>query len=72
MKISMKRGLRYIVRVGGVIVAGAVMQAGGCIAAGAEFRTAALPAVEQGLDAILDGLVDGLFAAIEPDRAAAE
>ena len=41
---------------------------GGC-SLGAEFRAAAGPAVETGVNAILDGLVDGLFAVIEPDNA---
>lgn len=36
----------------------------GC-AAGQQFRSAALPALESGVNLILDGLVDGLFAAIE-------
>ncbi len=36
---------------------------------GEEFRAAAGPAVETGVNAILDGLVDGLFAVIEPDNA---
>jgi hypothetical protein len=36
---------------------------------GREFREAALPAVQTGINAILDGLVDGVFASIEPDAA---
>ena len=39
---------------------------GGC-SIGKDFRAAAGPAVETGVNAILDGLVDGLFAAIEPE-----
>ena len=38
----------------------------GCLA-GTEFRAAALPAVESGVEQILDGLVDGIFAAIQPE-----
>ena len=30
-----------------------------------QFREGALPSLESGIDLILDGLVDGLFAAIE-------
>jgi hypothetical protein len=40
---------------------------GGC-SIGSEFRAAAGPAVETGVNAILDGLVSGLFAVIEPDN----
>ena len=32
---------------------------------GPQFRQAALPAIEGGIDQILDGLVAGVFAAIE-------
>jgi hypothetical protein len=39
---------------------------GGCLT-GKEFRAAAGPAMESGVDSILDGLVDGLFAVIEPE-----
>lgn len=38
----------------------------GCVT-GTEFRAAAGPAVQQGLTLILDGVVDGLFAVVEPD-----
>ena len=31
---------------------------------GRQFREAALPAVQTGVDSILDGIVDGIFAAI--------
>ena len=36
----------------------------GCLT-GPQFRQAALPAIEGGIGQILDGLVDGVFAAIE-------
>ena len=40
----------------------------GCVAgAGREFRNAALPAIRSGATSILNGLLDGLFAAIEPE-----
>jgi len=38
----------------------------GCVT-GTEFRAAAGPAVQQGLTLILDGVLDGLFAVVEPD-----
>ena len=51
-------------------LASIVLAAGstGCIT-GTQFRSAALPAIEGGIGMILDGVVDGLFAAIqvEPD-----
>lgn len=34
---------------------------------GSEFRAAAVPALETGVNAILDGFVDGIFAVIDPD-----
>lgn len=40
----------------------------GCIPIkGSEFRDAALPAIESGVNAIIDGFVTGIFAAIEPE-----
>lgn len=39
----------------------------GCGAAGRDFRTAALPAVESGVTLILNGVLDGIFAAIRPE-----
>ena len=39
---------------------------GGC-SLGPEFRAAAGPAFETGVNAILDGLVNGVFAVIDPD-----
>jgi hypothetical protein len=38
----------------------------GCLS-GTEFRSAAAPAIKTGVNSILDGLVDGLFAVVEPD-----
>ncbi len=34
---------------------------------GEKFRTAAAPALEAGVNQVLDGLVDGVFAVITPD-----
>ncbi len=52
--------------------------AAGCLAAGIagcddkfdEFREAAAPALESGVNAVLDGLVTGVFAVVEPNEAA--
>ena len=38
----------------------------GCLT-GKDFREAAGPAMESGVNLILDGLVDGIFAVIEPE-----
>jgi hypothetical protein len=38
----------------------------GCTA-GRDFRDAALPSLRTGVDAIVDGLLDGIFAVIEPE-----
>jgi hypothetical protein len=40
----------------------------GCLS-GTEFRSVAAPAIKTGVSSILDGLVDGLFAVVEPDTA---
>lgn len=40
--------------------------ASGCTT-GRAFREAALPSLEAGIALVLDGLVDGVFAAIEPE-----
>ncbi len=39
----------------------------GCI--GKQFREAALPEIQSGMELILDGLLEGVFAAIEPETA---
>ena len=51
---------------GAAMLVGIAFLLGGC-SLGQEFRAAAGPAVETGVNAILDGLVSGLFAVIEPD-----
>ena len=50
-----------------VMVAAAALSTG-CLA-GREFREIAVPAVHSGVSLILDGLVDGVFAILEPDTA---
>lgn len=39
----------------------------GCLPDGAEFRDAAGPEVEAGVRSVLNGLLDGLFAVVDPD-----
>ena len=43
---------------------------GGCSDDFDEFRAAASPQLEAGVDALLDGLVDGIFAVVEPNTSA--
>lgn len=49
----------------GLAFAALAVQAG-CLT-GTEFRSTAIPAVQAGVSQIVDGLLDGLFAVIEPD-----
>ena len=49
----------------GLAFAALVLQAG-CWT-GTEFRSTAIPAVRAGVSQIVDGLLNGLFAAIEPE-----
>jgi hypothetical protein len=53
-----------------VTIAGAILLTTqtGC-PAGTDFRDAALPAVRTGVESILDGILDGIFAALEPETA---
>lgn len=46
------------------LTTGVLMAQGACLS-GTQFRDAALPALESGLNLILDGMVAGVFAAIE-------
>ena len=46
------------------LTAGVLMAQGACLS-GTQFRDAALPSLESGLNLILDGVVAGVFAAIE-------
>ncbi len=39
----------------------------GCLPDGAEFRDAAGPEVEAGVRSLINGLLDGFFAVVEPD-----
>ena len=43
----------------------------GCADVGRDFRTAAGPAIESGVRSIVDGVLDGLFAVIEPETTTA-
>lgn len=61
--------MKHTVRRQGWIVGMAVAVFGiqaGCVG-GREFRETALPAIHSGVSSILNGLVDGVFAAIEVD-----
>ena len=62
----MKRSTRTCVTAITMVVA-AVFSTG-CLS-GREFRDIAGPAVHSGVSLILDGLVDGVFAVIDPDTA---
>lgn len=42
-------------------------QAFSCSSYGKEFRAAATPSLESGVNALLDGFVAGIFAVVEPD-----
>lgn len=44
-----------------------LMWVGGCVEGANEFREAATPMLRTGVDALLDGLVEGMFAVFEPD-----
>jgi hypothetical protein len=50
-----------------VLGAGGLLLQAGCPLTGREFREVATPAVHTGVSQILNGLLDGLFAAIEPE-----
>ena len=39
----------------------------GCVLTGTEFREAAGPAVQAGVTQVVDGLLEGIFAVIEPE-----
>lgn len=49
------------------ILATVVLLTTGCGVGGKEFRDAALPDIETGIRAVLDGLVNGVFAVVEPE-----
>ena len=51
------------------LIAIVVLTPAGCVT-GREFLIVATPAVQDGVSQIVNGLLDGLFAAIEPDPTA--
>ena len=61
----MNRGIRTCGRVLVMVVVAAFTT--GCLT-GKEFRDVAGPSVHSGISLILDGLVDGVFAVIDPDN----
>lgn len=48
------------------LLAGSISLTTGCLT-GTEFRSVAGPAVQSGVKSIVNGVLDGLFAVIEPD-----
>lgn len=51
-------------------MAAAILPIGGCLpAGGTAFRNTALPAIQTGVSSILDGVVNGVFAAIAVEPA---
>ena len=45
---------------------------GGCEAHADEFREAAAPALRTGVDSLMDGLVEGVFAVVEPESSSTD
>ena len=43
------------------------LRVGGCSEYSQEFRQAATPMLRSGVNALLDGLVEGVFAVVEPE-----
>ena len=66
----MKKMVRRQGWIVGLVVAVFGIQTG-CVG-GTEFRETALPAIHSGVSSILNGLVDGVFAAIEVDPLTAD
>jgi hypothetical protein len=65
MKPNAYRWNRRILRA--ALCGATLFEVAGCPLAETDFRAAALPAVESGITQIVNGLLDGVFAAIEPD-----
>jgi hypothetical protein len=61
--MNVPRRKRLIVALAAAGATAMLMTQGACVD-GRQFRTAALPALKGGVDLMLDGVVDGLFAAI--------
>ena len=59
-------------RVGLAVCLPALLLSAGCEAITKEFRAVAGPAIETGVNSILDGLVDGFFAVFDPDETTAQ
>ena len=66
----MNRWLKNLTAYGLVLVALALPLMGGlgCGEYADEFRAAAAPSLRTGVDALVDGFVEGVFAVIEPDE----
>ena len=67
----MKRRMQTSISYGLVLIALALPLVGGlgCGEYADEFRAAAAPSLRTGVDALVDGFVEGVFAVIEPDTA---
>jgi hypothetical protein len=66
-----RRDRRWLLRrAGGAVVVCLLLTIQTGCPAGKEFREAAGPAIKTGVNSVLDGLVDGFFAAFEPDNTA--
>ena len=66
----MNRCMKKLAVYGFVLIALALPLMGGlgCGEYADEFRAAAAPSLRTGVDAIVDGFVEGVFAVIEPDE----
>ena len=63
-------GRRRWIWVAGCLIA--LLPMAGCDVINKEFRAAAVPAIESGVNAILDGLADGIFAVLDPNATTGE
>ncbi|MCC7291448.1 MAG: hypothetical protein IT449_05230 [Phycisphaerales bacterium] len=54
------------------ISGGTALSFGGCEAHADEFREAAAPALRTGVDSLMDGLVEGVFAVVEPEASSTD
>ena len=54
------------------VVGACAMRVGGCSQYADRFRAAASPSLQTGVSALLDGLVEGVFAVVEPEGATAD
>lgn len=75
MKLSsIVRRIHFVCRIGITAALGGStpLSFGGCEAHADEFREAAAPALRTGVDSLMDGLVEGVFAVVEPESGSAD